>query len=168
MDPGSNTTTITVTAENGDVKKYVIYTEKETAQETTTEKATETTAAQQETTQQQEETTIQEETTETQESQENQPGSLDVIIGGVNGYIRIFRKMYRFRKAMNLTPLHIMETTLQQQEDCQQTLYWYISEMHRQRKADSIFIMRETAVLSHMSASRSDSICIPYLTYRKM
>lgn len=90
MDPGSNTTTITVTAENGDVKKYVIYTEKETAQETTTEKATETTAAQQETTQQQEETTIQEETTETQEtqeSQENQPGSLDVIIGGVNGYI---------------------------------------------------------------------------------
>ncbi len=69
MDPGSNTTTITVTAENGDVKKYVIYTEKETAQETTTEKATETTAAQQETTQQQEETTIQEETTETQESQ---------------------------------------------------------------------------------------------------
>lgn len=35
MDPGSNTTTITVTAENGAVKKYVIYTEK--AQPSTTE-----------------------------------------------------------------------------------------------------------------------------------
>ena len=26
MDPGSNTTTITVTAEDGSVKKYIIYT----------------------------------------------------------------------------------------------------------------------------------------------
>ena len=38
MDPGSNTTTITVTAENGAVKKYVIYTEK--AQPSTTEAPT--------------------------------------------------------------------------------------------------------------------------------
>ena len=29
MDPGSNTTTVTVTAENGEVRKYIIYTEKE-------------------------------------------------------------------------------------------------------------------------------------------
>lgn len=40
MDPGSNTTTITVTAENGAVKKYVIYTEK--AQPSTTEAPTTT------------------------------------------------------------------------------------------------------------------------------
>lgn len=38
MDPGSNTTTITVTAENGEVKRYVIYTEK--AQPATTEPPT--------------------------------------------------------------------------------------------------------------------------------
>ena len=40
MDPGSNTTTITVTAENGEVKKYVIYTER--ARETATEPETTT------------------------------------------------------------------------------------------------------------------------------
>jgi flagellin-like hook-associated protein FlgL len=39
MDPGSNTTTITVTAQDGSKKVYTIYTTKDT--ETTTEKATE-------------------------------------------------------------------------------------------------------------------------------
>ena len=38
MDPGSNTTTITVTAEDGSVKKYIIYTTRlEDGQEATTE-----------------------------------------------------------------------------------------------------------------------------------
>lgn len=41
MDPGSNTTTISVTAENGDVKKYVIYTEKAQAATTQPETTTE-------------------------------------------------------------------------------------------------------------------------------
>ncbi len=36
MDPGDNTTTITVTAEDGSTKKYVIYTDVEKAPETTT------------------------------------------------------------------------------------------------------------------------------------
>lgn len=42
MDPGSNTTTITVTAEDGSVKKYIIYTTRlEDGQEATTEAVTE-------------------------------------------------------------------------------------------------------------------------------
>ena len=43
MDPGSNTTTITVTAEDGSVRKYVIYTTRpETTQETATEEPSQT------------------------------------------------------------------------------------------------------------------------------
>lgn len=43
MDPGSNTTTITVTAEDGSVRKYVIYTTRpETSQETATEAPSQT------------------------------------------------------------------------------------------------------------------------------
>ena len=38
MDPGSNTTTITVTAKDGSVNKYIIYTTRlEDGQEATTE-----------------------------------------------------------------------------------------------------------------------------------
>lgn len=45
MDPGSNTTTITVTAEDGSVKKYIIYTTRlEDGQEATTEAETKTEA----------------------------------------------------------------------------------------------------------------------------
>ena len=45
MDPGSNTTTITVTAEDGSVKKYIIYTTRlEDGQEATTEAESKTEA----------------------------------------------------------------------------------------------------------------------------
>ena len=47
MDPGSNTTTITVTAEDGSVKKYIIYTTRlEDGQEATTEAESKTEAVQ--------------------------------------------------------------------------------------------------------------------------
>ena len=64
MDPGSNTTTVTVTAENGEVKKYVIYTEKAYPEETTPEETTpeETTP---------EETTTEEPTTIPEENPQN-------------------------------------------------------------------------------------------------
>lgn len=69
MDPGSNKTTITVTAENGEVKKYIIYTEKKiaaetTTQEMTTEELTQGEETTQEETTQPQETTVAEETTE--------------------------------------------------------------------------------------------------------
>ena len=52
MDPGSNTTTITVTAEDGSVKKYIIYTTRlEDGQEATTEAESKTEAVTEDATQ---------------------------------------------------------------------------------------------------------------------
>lgn len=69
MDPGSNTTSITVTAEDGSVRKYVIYTEKkekETPEETTPE-----------------ETTSQETSSEeVTDNQDPQPSAPEIIIDG--------------------------------------------------------------------------------------
>lgn len=79
MDPGSNTTTITVTAENGDVKKYIIYTEKAVSREETTPE--ETTAPEETTV---EETTAPEETTaeESTEGEETPKDPLEITLNG--------------------------------------------------------------------------------------
>lgn len=71
MDPGSNTTTITVTAENGSVKTYKIYTEKERSEEVTTEQETPP-----------QETTVPEETTAEETPSADTPEALNVTVNG--------------------------------------------------------------------------------------
>jgi hypothetical protein len=83
LDPGSNTTTITVTAENGDTRQYSIYTEKARAQETTTQQETESqTENETENTTQQEETTEEQTTAEEVTTVAEGEDPLEVVIDG--------------------------------------------------------------------------------------